>query len=1034
MLRAVITFCLNYRLVVLLGAIVLLVAGAVTAHRAPWDVFPEFAPPQVVVQTEAPGLSTEEVEQLVTVPIESAINGVYGLDTLRSSSAAGLSVVTAIFQEGTDVLSARQLINERLVEVKRLLPDTAESPQLTPLQTSISRVATVGLTSDSLTEKELRTFADWTLRRRLLAVRGVAQVEVYGGEVKQYQVLVSPEKLAQLHVTLGEVVTSAQNATGFGGAGYVETTNQRLPVRQRTRIETEKDLAAAPVSFRGGASLTLGQVADVQVGAADKFGDATINGKPGVMLVIHKQPNVDTLGVSEAIDRSLDELERTLPHGITLHRTLFRQATFIQHAMSNLQLAILVGCAFVIFVLVAFLSEWRTVVINLTAIPLSLLGAILLLRLFGASLNAMTLGGLAIALGVVVDDAIVDVENVLRRLQENRHSEHPRAAFQVVLDASIEVRGAIVFASFIVILVFLPVFFLEGLAGTLFRSMGYAYAAAVFLSLLVALTVTPAMCLAMLPHASAERRDSVLVRVLKSVFAKLLGRAIRHSRITIATTLAILVLSLAAIPWLGGEFLPEFKESNLVIFMVGKPDMALGSMVKAGEQVAARLLKVDGVKSVAQQAGRAELSEDTYGPNISEIAVALDDRSDFQAIMDRVRDALDDFPGFEFQIKQFLRERIDEVLTGVTTDIVVRVVGPDLGELRTQAGKIVAAIQDTPGVKDLRIEQQVDVPQIEVLLRPADASRLGFSVADLNGAIQTLLRGKQVGQIYEGEQVFDVVVRSLAALRADPTQIGGLLVDSPTGEKVPLRSVASIGFTEGPNVINREEGSRRILVTCNAEGRDLGSIMKDIQSKIDDKVRLPSGYALEYGGEYQAKQEAQSRLLLLGVAALVGIFIMLYLDFRNVRLTLLVLLSVPFACVGGIVAVLFAGGDISLGSLVGFVAVFGIAVRNGILLVSHYEHLQNVEGMRFGPELLLRGAIERLAPILMTACAAGLALLPLALLGNRPGHEIEHPMAIVILGGLATSTFLSLIVLPILYLKFARPAQLHQLAHASQVT
>jgi CzcA family heavy metal efflux pump len=1020
MLRAVITFCLSYRLIVLLLAAGLLVSGLIVARHAPWDVFPEFAPPQIVVQTEAPGLSTEEVEQLVTAPVESAINGVYGLETLRSSSVPGLSVITAIFEEGTEIVSARQMVNERLVEAKRLLPEIAEAPQLTPLKTSVSRLATIGLTSETVSLRDLRTLADWTLRRRLLAIRGIAQVEIFGGEVKQYQVLADPERLWQYNVTLAEVIAAAQSATGFGGAGYVETLSQRLPVRQRTRIETTEDLAAAPVAYRNGAALTLGQVADVRIGSADRHGDATINGKSGVLLILHKQPNVDTLAVTEELERTLDELTVAVPANVTLHRSLFRQATFIERAMRNLNTSILIGCVLVMLILIAFLFQWRTVVINLTAIPLSLLGAVLLLRWFGASLNAMTLGGLAIALGVVVDDAIVDVENVLRRLSENRRLAHPAPVFQVVLEASLEVRSAIVFASFIVILVFLPVFFLEGLAGTLFRSMGYAYAAAILMSLLVALTVTPAMCFVMLPAIGAQG-DPPLVRFLKSIYAKLLSVFLQYWRSTIALTVILLLASLATIPWLGGEFLPEFRESNLVLFMVGKPDMSLVETTRVGKLLAERLAKVDGVVSVAQQTGRADLSEDTWGPNVSEIAVVLDDGHKYDQTINGIRATLDEVPGFDFKIKQFLRERIDEVLTGATANIVLRVVGPDLDELRTQAARITAAIRDVKGVKDLGIEQQVDVPQIEVLLRPTDASKYGFSVSELNNTIQTLLRGRTVGQVYEGDQVFDVVVRARPALRSDPTQIGELLVDSPAGEKVPLRSVASIGLIDGPNAINRDGGSRRMLITCNAEGRDLASVMEDIQGHLREPVsRLPVGYHLEYGGEYQARQIAQRRLLLLSAAAMTGIFMMLYLDFRNTRLSLLIMLSVPLACVGGICAVLLAGGDVSLGSLVGLVTVFGIAVRNGILLVSHYEHLQHAEGVEFGQELIIRGAVERLSPILMTASAAGLALLPLVILGNRPGHEIEYPMAIVILGGLISSTFLSLVLLPIFYQRSTR--------------
>jgi CzcA family heavy metal efflux pump len=1021
MLRGLITFCLTYRVVVLLLAAGLLVWGAIAARQAPWDVFPEFAPPQLVIQTEAPGLSTEEAEQLITVPIESALNGVQGLETLRSSSVPGLSVVTAVFEEGTNILEARQLVAERLTGAKAMLPEIAEAPRMEPLKSSLSKLAMIGITSENLSPRDLRTLVDWTLKRRLLAVRGVAQVEVFGGEVKQYQILVKPDRLRQYQVSLDEVVAAAQHATGFGGAGYVETENQRLPVRQETRIESPADLAAAPIAVRDGATLTLGHVADVEIGSAKKAGDAMIDGREGVLLIVHRQPSANTLEVTQELDAALDELQSGLPSGVVMHRNLFRQATFIEHAIGNLNTAILIGCGLVAVILVAFLFQWRTVAINLTAIPLSLLGAMLVLRGFGASLNAMTLGGLAIALGAVVDDAIVDVENVLRRLQENHQRPQPASAFHVVLEASLEVRSAIVHASFIVILVFLPVFFLPGLAGTLFRPMGQAYVAAILVSLLVALTVTPAMCFVLLRRIRGRHADPPTLRAVKWLYGKTLPLSLRFSRLTVVVAAVLLIASLAVIPWLGGEFLPEFREVSFVVAMPGKPDMSLAETMRAGQLVADSLKQIDGVVSVVQQAGRAELSEDTWGPNVSEFWVVLD-QAKIEPALAKMRDSLESFPGYEFQIQDNLRERIDEVLTGVTTDIVIRVFGPDLAELRTQATRIASAIRNVDGVEDLRVEQQVDIPQIEVLLQPREASRYGLSVAELNSNIQTLLRGRTVGQVYERDRVFDVVVIADPSLCSDPAQLGELLVDSPTHEKLPLRAVANIGLSDSPNVINRDGGSRRILVTANAIGRDVVGVMHDIQARLDGRtLRLPPEYHLEFGGEYQARQSAQRRLLSLGAAALVGIFILLYLDFQSARLSLLMMLSVPLACVGGIAAVLVTGGDVSLGSLVGFVTVFGIAVRNGILLVSHYTHLREVEGMEFGRALIIRGATERLAPILMTALATGLALLPLALLGNRPGHEIEHPMAVVILGGLISSTFLSLVLLPVLYQWVGRP-------------
>jgi CzcA family heavy metal efflux pump len=1040
MVRWLITFSLRFPPVILVLAIALLVAGGVALERAQWDVFPEFAPPLIVVQTEAAGFSAEEVEQLVAIPIESALSGVSRIKALRSSSVAGLSVVTAIFEEGTAVLDARQLVSERLVEARALLPDAVAMPRMMPLTSSTSRLVMVGLTSPTSTPMQLRTFADWTLRRRLQAVPGVAHVEVFGGEVKQYQILIAPERLRQYDITLTEVLAAARSATGFGGAGFLETVNQRLPIRQRTRIESPADLAAVPVAFHEGVPLPLGKVANVCIGAADQVGSATIDGKRGVLLVVHKQPAFNTLSVTESVQNALGELEATLPEGVTLHTALFRQATFIERAVGNLRSSIVVGCLLVTAVLAAFLFQWRTLAISLTAIPLSLLGAILVLREFGASLNAMTLGGLAIALGEVVDDAIVDVENVLRRLTENRQRPDPLPAFDVVLAASLEVRSAVVYASFIVILVFLPVFFLEGLAGKFFGPLGYAYVTAILVSLVVALTVTPALCLLLLRCASpAAGKETLLVRLCNSIYRKLLPIFLNRPWVTAGAAVLLLVGAGAAVPFLGGEFLPDFRESNFVIFMAGKPDSSLAESIRIGEKLAKRLKAIEGVSSVAQQIGRADLSEDTWGPNISEVWVVLDPSADYDRVLAQVRDVQNDIPGYVFQTKQFLRERIDEVLTGSTADIVIRVVGPDLAVLRREAGEIAGLLKGIDGVEDLRVEQQADVPQIEMQLRPQNALRYGLSVGETNQAIGALLRGAHVGQVFEDDTVVDVVVRAAPEARDHPASLGQLLIDAPSGERIPLKAVADISMTSAPNVINREQGRRRMLVTCNADERDVESVIADIRAAVAAKGRLPEGYHVEYAGEFQARAEARERMLLLGALSLAGIFIMLYLDFRSFKLSLLVMLSVPLACVGGVAAVFASGGNVSLGSLVGFVTVFGIAVRNGILLISNYQHLwahhadspppqpspkRGEGGVRIPAgeirELVLRGSVERLSPILMTAATTALAILPLVVSGNLPGHEIEHPMAVVITGGLISSTFLTLFVLPALYLRLGK--------------
>jgi len=996
MLRRLIAWSLRFPWAVLLLVAAFSVAGAWGLYTATWDVFPEFAPPQIVVQIEAPGLSAEEVERLVTTPLESAVSGVGGLAVLRSSSVQGLSVITAVFEEGTPILAARQLTAERLAEAKTLLPAGVQPPRMTPLSASTSRLAMVALTSDQVPLMELRTWADWTLRRRLQAVPGVARVEVFGGEVRQYQVLVRPEQLHAYQVSLDEVTTAARNATAFGGAGFLETANQRLPIRQRTRIESAEDLAAVPVAVRGGVPLPLGHVAEVGVGAADKVGDAVIDGRPGVLLVVHKQPAANTQATDAAVGRALDEMQTALRPGVTLHRTLFRQATFIERAITNLGNAILCGCLLVGLVLVLFLFQWRTVVISLAAIPLSLLGE-------------------------VVDDAIVDVENVLRRLLENRRSPTPRSDFRVVLDASLEVRSAVVYAGFIVALVFLPVFFLDGLPGAFFRPLGMAYISAILVSLVVALTVTPAMCVLLLRNVRpGAHLDPPLVRWCKRGYGRLLPAALALPRTTMLATALMIAAAVAAVPFLGGEFLPEFRESNFVVFTAGKPDGSLVESVRVGKSLAERLRAVPGVVSVAQQIGRADLSEDTWGPNVSEVWVVVDPKADYEATLSALRREVEKIPGIQFQVKQFLRERIDEVLTGATSDIAIRIIGDDLEVLRTLGADVAKELEGVRGVEDLRVEQQALVPEVEVLLRPRDVAAYGFSVGALNQAIQTTLRGTVVGQVYERDAAFDVVVRAHADHRGDPQGLGRLLVDAPGGDKIPLSAVARIAVDSAPNVILHEAARRRLLVTCNAEGRDLAGVVAEIEDRLRGLVaRLPDGYHLEIGGEHLARSRAARRLTLLGGASLLGIFVLLYLDFKSARLTTLVMLSVPPAAVGGIAAVMATGGDLSLGSLVGFVTLFGLSIRNGILLVSRFEHLRAEQPAADVRTLVIQGASERLAPILMTAATTALGLLPLIASGALPGSEIEHPMAIVIVGGLASATLLTLFVLPVAYRRFS---------------
>ncbi|MEY2612352.1 MAG: hypothetical protein RL069_1164 [Planctomycetota bacterium] len=1017
MIRSLIVFSLRYPWVIVGCAIALAFAGIVQLNSANWDVFPEFAPPQITVQTEAPGLATEEVEQLITLPIEASMSGVSRLKSLRSSSIPGLSVVTAIFEHNADVVASRQLLSERLVEVRSHLPNNSGPPRMMPLTSSTSRLIMIGLSAEGETTPEsLRTLADWTIRRRLQAVPGVAHIEVFGGERKQLQIQVQPDRLQKYNLTLNEILHASRLATGFGGAGFIETPNQRFPVRQRSKIEGVADLEATSVAIRDGISLPLGEVADVRVSKADAFGSAQINGHAGVLLVVHKQPEFNTLNVTASVQSALDELKMVLPKDTTLHPTLFLQSAFIERAISNLKKSLLIGCILVTAVLILFLMNLRVLVISLVAIPLSLLATVIVLLGFGVSLNAMTLGGMAIALGELVDDAIVDVENVLRRLGENRKLAHPKPLIEVVRDGSLEVRSAIVHASCIVMLVFLPVFFLDGLPGKLFGPLGLAYITAIGVSLIIALTLTPALCMLLLAdRRQVESPTPWFLRHCNAAYRNLLKLCLRFPSLILSIASALLLAAIIAVPFLGGEFLPDFRESNFVLFMSGKPDASLAESQRAGALLAKEILKIDGVVSVAQQIGRADLSEDTWGTNISENWIRVDDDADYDQILNQIQNHLNQTPGFAFQIKQFLRERIDEVLSGSTADLLIRVVGPELDVLRTKTEEISQAISDIQGVEDLRVEQLVEVPQLEVLLTPQRTAEYGLSVGSVNQAVQTLLGGTLVGQIYNADSICDIVVRASPTLRDNPLSIGDIPIDTPLGHPIPLRSIATINMVAAPNMINRDQGRRRALVTCNARGKDTESVMKEIQDRVSKQVTFPNGYHVEFGGEYQAKLDSQKRIATFGILAILGIFMILYIDFKSIGLSLLVMISVPMAGIGGVLAILLNNGDISLGSLIGFITIFGIAVRNGILLISNFERLKKLE---CESDIILKGSIERLSPILMTAATTGLALLPLVVTGNLPGHEIEYPMAIVILGGLISSTLLTLFVLPVTYEKF----------------
>ncbi len=1014
-----VTTSLRLRVLVLAASIVLMIYGVRAAQNAPLDVFPEFAPPLVEIQTEAPGLSTEEVESLVSVPLENALNGTSGLKTLRSKSVLGLSSVVLIFQEGTNLMTARQLVNERLsVEAPRL-PAVVRAPVILSPLSSLSRVMKIGVSSKTLTQMDLSELAKWTIRPRLMSIPGVANVAIWGQRDRQFQVLVDPDRLRAVGVTLDQVNKAVADAVAVAGGGFIDTPNQRIAVRHRSAIQTPGDLRETVVTFRNGAPLRLGELAEVRIGNPPPIGDAVINDHPGLLLIVEKQPQGNTLDVTRNVEKTLDGLGLK-GKGVEIDSTIFRPATFIERSIDNLGHSMLVGCGLVIVILVGFLYDWRTALISLTAIPLSLVAAGVVLRSMGTTINTMVLAGLVIAMGEVVDDAIIDVENIVRRLRQNRAEGSPRSAFTVVLAASLEVRSAVVYATLIVILVFIPVLFLEGLTGSFFRPLAMAYILAILASLLVALTVTPALSLMLLPGSVDRRHVSPLVRGLQAIYRAILPRLLHRPAWAVVVLLAAFGASGWAVMGLGEELLPNFKETDFLMHFVEKPGTSLAAMTRITVKASKELRGIPGVNNFGSHIGRAEVADEVVGPNFTELWISIDEKADYKQTVARIEDAVNGYPGLVRDVLTYLKERIKEVLTGAGATIVVRLYGPEIEVLRSKAQEVYDAVHEIPGVANLKVEQQVLVPQLDVRLRPDAAARLGLTPGDVRRAATTMVKGQKVGELYDRQRVFDVFIWGVEKVRDDPSALRSLLIETPTGVRVPLGDVADVSMVPAPNVITHEKASRKIDVTCNViPGADLGQVARAIEEKVK-AVPFDREYSPEFLGEYAAREESRNRLMALAGMSLLGVLLVIQSDFQTVRLTALVFVTLPFALIGGVFGAVLGGGVLSLGSLVGFVTVLGIAARNGIMLVSHYRHLEQEEGEPFGPGLVMRGSIERLAPILMTALATGLALVPLAFGGDKPGQEIEHPMAVVILGGLVTSTVLNLFLMPALYLAFGR--------------
>jgi CzcA family heavy metal efflux pump len=1023
MLSRIVSLSIRFRGAIAVLAAAMLVYGIYVTKNAKFDVYPEFAPPQVVVQTEAPGLSPEQTEQLVTRPLESALNGTPALTSIRSTSVQGLSVITLFFSHETSVYHARQLVAERLAEAAANLPQGVGSPGMAPLTGAANVVLAIGLTSASRSLMELRSFADWNLRPRLLAVPGVARVSIFGGEERQLQIQVQPQRLAAFQLGMNEVIAAGRRATGVRGAGFVESPAQRIAIQTSGQALQPQELGEAIVGAWGGTPVRLKDVSKVVEGFEPKIGDATINGRRGVLIVISSQFGANTLEVTDAVERALEEMKPAISaQRITLHPALFRPADFIRTAVRNVNRSLFVGGILVCAVLFLFLFNLRTALISITAIPLSLLAAVIALDRMGISLNTLTLGGLAIAIGEVVDDAIIDVENIFRRLRENAAAGFPRSRFQVVLDASLEVRGAVVYATFVVALVFLPVLGMTGVEGRLFAPLGLAYVLAVIASLGVALTLTPALAFFLLARGGEEYGETRFLRALRSAYVRLLRFLTGHRAAVALFTAAVCLGAGALLTQFGGEFLPEFREGHLIVHAALAPGTSIEESVRVGSRIAGDLLKLPFVASVAQQAGRAERFEDTWGPEYSEIHVKFKPLSGREAALaeEQLRRVLSGFPGIHFAVYPYLAERIDEVISGVMAEVVVKIFDDDLARLDQTSRRVLSLVKSVPGAADVQLESPPEAPLLRVDLRPERLAQLGFQPVEVLEAIQTAYQGAVVAQTFDGNRAFPVAVILDPDLRRDPELVGSLLVSNAGGVRAPLHALADVSLGSGRYSILHEAARRRQAVTANVRGRDVQSFVAELRRRLDREVKLPPDCTIQVGGAEEAFARAHSNLLVHSSIVGVAILVLLSIVFRNLRNLLLVLANLPFAFAGGVAAAYFAGARVSVGTMVGFVTLFGITMRNSMMLITHFDHLVRHEGVTWGPGGMLRGASERLAPVLMTAAVTALGLLPMALGSGEPGREIEGPMAIVILGGLATSTVLNLTVLPAWALRFGR--------------
>ena len=1026
-MKRIVQWSIDHHWIVIGLSVVLLAAGVWTARQMPIDVFPDLTAPTVTILTEGHGMAPEEMESLVTFPLESAINGASGVRRVRSATAVGIAVVWVEFDWGTDIFMARQLVSEKMALVGGTLPPQVERPVLAPVSSIMGEILFFAISSDADDPLTLRTIADTTVRRRLLAVPGVSQVTPIGGAERQFQVIARPDSLRANNISLTELLSAARGASENTSAGVYTEGAQEYVLEAVGRVRTPEEIGETVVALRGTRSVLVRDVADVREGAAFKRGEGSRSGKPAVIVGVQKQPGANTIDVTARLDRALDTLQSELPAGTTIDRRIFRQADFIEVAVQNVVSALRDGGVLVVVVVLLFLTNLRASAITLTAMPLSLAAAVLALRAFGASINTMTLGGMAIAIGALVDDAIIDVENVVRRLRENyaRPESERLPSAVVVREATLEIRTSIVFATVIIVLVFLPVFGLVGIEGRLLSPLAFAYIVALLASLVVAIVVTPALCFAFLPNAASIQRghDGWLARVLKGAFARLLPPVLDHPVPVLSAALLLLAVSVLALTRTGTSFLPEFHEGSLTVQANTLPGTSLAKSNEIGTRVERILMAQPEVIATARRTGRAEYDEHVQGVEAAEIDVGLRESSRSRdALLAELRREFSTLPGTNVTIGQPISHRIDHMLSGTRANIAVKVFGDDLVTLRRLGEGVRAAMSTVPGVVDLSLEQQMDVPFVRFILNRSMIARYGLRPGDVAAAIETSFAGATVGRIFDRGTAFDLVVKlDSSAAAADFDRVSDLPIDTPTGAVVPVRLLADVRREQGPNMVLRENVQRRIVISSNVAGRDLGSVVTDIQAAVAQAVPMPMGYRVEYGGQFESEQAASQRLSGLGVLVIAGLFMLLVLAFGRARDAVVVMVNLPLALIGGVVGVFLAGSVLNVATTIGFITLFGIATRNGIMLISHIRNLITVEGVSDVRVAVERGARERLIPILMTAMAAGLALIPLALSGGKSGSEIQTPMAVVILCGLITSTLLNMFVVPALYLRYGRP-------------